>query len=103
MGVAEWVREVRYEGVGGVEECVECDGVDCAEEEDDGDGGESSVSDVGHDDDDGWRRACFLEIRDITFYVIQCTFLQHVLNTSGIHVVIAFLHLYFTTIPGTRE
>lgn len=57
VGVAEWVGEVRYEGVGGVEECVECDGVDCAEEEDDGDGGESSVSDVGHDDDDGWRRA----------------------------------------------
>ena len=91
--------EVRYEGVGGVEECVERDGVECAEEDDDGDGGESSVSDVVHEDNDGWRRVVsrkYVTLHSISSYTF-C-------NTSGIHVAAAFLHLYFiTTTPGTRE
>lgn len=60
--------EVCYEGVGSVEECVERDGVECAEEDDDGDGGESSVSDVGHEDNDGSEESGVQEIRHITFY-----------------------------------
>ena len=90
--------EVCYEGVGGVEECVERDGVECAEEDDDGDGGESSVADVGHEDTDGWRRVVsrkYVTLLSISSYTF-C-------NTSGIHVVAAFLHLYITTIPESRE